>query len=98
MSILQSDDAVSQAVLALRRGVGSIGVETFSRIDVSGPDARSFLHAQTTSDVNSLGVGEGQASASLTPKAYMVAIYGICRAEDRYVLLGDACRRRELLE
>jgi len=35
---------------------------------VSGPDSGSFLHAQLTSDVASLGPGEGQLSARLNRK------------------------------
>ncbi|SVE63709.1 uncharacterized protein METZ01_LOCUS516563, partial [marine metagenome] len=68
------------------------------RIEVCGPDAAIFLHSQTTNDVQALDSGQGHASASLVPKAHLVATYSLHRLEDRYVLLGDSCRRQALGE
>jgi folate-binding protein YgfZ len=61
-------------------------------IELSGPDAEAFCHAQFSSDVKSLAPGRWQWSTWLTPKGRVQAIFALCRiSADRILLvLQDA--------
>ncbi|RXR07031.1 folate-binding protein [Pseudoxanthomonas composti] len=61
-------------------------------IELIGPDAEAFCHAQFASDVKSLAPGQWQWSAWLTPKGRVIALFALCRiSADRLVLvLPDA--------
>ncbi len=49
----------------------------------AGPDARSFLQARLTSDVNALDPGQGQLAAKLTGKGELIAYFSLHRLPDR---------------
>jgi tRNA-modifying protein YgfZ len=63
-------------------------------IEISGPDALAFAHAQLTSDVAGLGVGAWQWSAWLNAQGRARAVFALLRiASDRLLVwlpLGDA--------
>jgi folate-binding protein YgfZ len=51
-------------------------------IDVSGPDALSFLHSQMANDINDIAVGETVHSLLLEPTGHLVALVRIVRHRD----------------
>jgi len=68
---------------------------------IEGPDAMAFAHAQFSSNVNSLAVGQWQFSAWLDPQGRVRALFHLARlADDRYLVLlrgGDATAMVEAL-
>lgn len=70
-------------------------------IEISGPDALAFAHAQLSSDVASLDAGAWQWSAWLTAQGRTRAVFALLRiASDRLLLwlpLGDARATSETL-
>ncbi len=56
-------------------------------IDVSGEDARSFLHSQTTSDINHLALNQVQHAGWCTAKGRMQASFLVWRQADGYRLI-----------
>lgn len=55
---------------------------------IEGPDAIAFAHAQFSSKVNSLAIGEWQFSAWLNPQGRVRALFHLARvADDRLLLL-----------
>ncbi|MFC5526105.1 YgfZ/GcvT domain-containing protein [Rhodanobacter ginsengisoli] len=55
---------------------------------IEGPDAAAFAHAQFSSKVNSLDVGQWQFSAWLDPQGRVRALFHLARLdEERYLLL-----------
>ena len=94
---LDLGEGVLAEVQAVRESVGLWRAEALSLVAVSGPDAETFLHNQTTNDVRSLRPGAGQASATLDSKAHLVATFTLHRTEDTFLLLVDRCREEALL-
>ncbi|HZP65606.1 MAG TPA: folate-binding protein [Rudaea sp.] len=70
-------------------------------LDIAGGDARAFAHAQFSSDVASLAVGQWQWSAWLTPQGRVRYFFALMReSEDRLRLVlrgGDATTLRAAL-
>lgn len=64
------------------------------RLQIEGPDAIAFAHAQFSSNVKTLGNGQWQFSAWLDPQGRVRALFHLVRlADDRLLLLlrgGDA--------
>ena len=71
-------------------------------LQIEGPDAIAFAHAQFSSKVNSLGVGQWQFSAWLDPQGRVRTLFQLARvAEDRLLLLlrgGSAAAMAEALQ
>jgi folate-binding protein YgfZ len=69
---------------------------------IEGPDAMAFAHAQFSSNVNSLAVGQWQFSAWLDPQGRVRALFHLARlADDRYLVLlrgGSATAMVEALQ
>lgn len=79
--------SVSAIVNQVRQRLGYISLENYGVIEVSGPDAADFLHAQTTHDVLALVPGTGQASALLDRKAHVQAYFSLhCLEPQRFWL------------
>ena len=80
-----------------------VALSGFTVLQVHGPDAAAFLHAQTMNDVRALAPGRWQWNGWLTPKGRVVALFALLRAaEDRFLVvppdvpaveLRDALRR-----
>ena len=70
-------------------------------LQIEGPDAIAFAHAQFSSKVTSLGVSEWQFSAWLDPQGRVRALFQLARvADDRLLLLlrgGSAAAMAETL-
>ena len=70
-------------------------------LQIEGPDAIAFAHAQFSSKVNSLGVRQWQFSAWLDPQGRVRALFQLARvADDRLLLLlrgGSAAALAEAL-
>ncbi|UJJ58128.1 YgfZ/GcvT domain-containing protein [Rhodanobacter denitrificans] len=68
---------------------------------IEGPDARAFAHAQFSSPVSSLAIGQWQFSAWLDPQGRVRALFQLARlADERYLLLlrgGDAAAMADAL-
>ncbi len=70
-------------------------------LQIEGPDAIAFAHAQFSSKVSSLGLGQWQFSAWLDPQGRVRALFQLARvADDRLLLLlrgGTAAAMAETL-
>src|SRR3990172_81469 len=74
----------------VRQNVGYRQLEDRCLIVVSGHDAGTYLQSQTTNDVLSLTIGEGQANALLDRKAHLKAFFILLRlAENVYGLIVE---------
>lgn len=74
----------------VRENCGYFELDDWSLVSASGEDALSFLQSQTTNDVLSLDVGEGQNSAITNRKARLLAAFSLHRNEkDSALLLID---------
>ncbi|MEO7065949.1 MAG: folate-binding protein [Rhodanobacter sp.] len=64
------------------------------RLQIEGPDAVAFAHAQFSSNVKALGTGQWQFSAWLDPQGRVRALFHLVRLADDHLLLllrgGDA--------
>ena len=69
----------------------------YGLIEVYGPDAQRFLHAQTTSDVVSLQGVDGQLSALLDRKAHVKAYFSLYRKHDSYRILASRDQIADIL-
>lgn len=56
-------------------------------LSLEGPDAVAFAHAQFSSEVASLAVGQWQWSAWLTPKGRVIALFALARPSEQQLLL-----------
>ena len=72
---------------AVRNNFGIWASETHTVLRFSGRDAATWLHAQTTNQVVSLGTGEGSQNALLDRTGRILAIFTIYRWDDEYWLL-----------
>src|SRR5258708_33393069 len=59
-------------------------------IGVTGDDAPAFLHAQSTNDVQALGIGEAQWNGWCSPKGRLLATFLLLRRADGYLLMLPA--------
>ena len=71
----------------------------FALLEITGKDARSFLHGQFTSDLNLIADGGVQLSAWCNAKGRVIATFFIYRLENSYLILlpasqADQFRRR----
>jgi folate-binding protein YgfZ len=58
---------------------GAGGWAGLTVLEVTGPDAASFLHSQTTNQVVELGPGQGNLGARVTRTGHLVAVFGVHR-------------------
>lgn len=77
--LMGSQQLIHDAVLRIRNGVGFGELLQMGIIEITGPDAASFLQNRTTNDVNALREGDGQLSALLDRKAHIQAFYTLHR-------------------
>lgn len=83
---------VGDAVHAVRERAGIWSSESLAFVRVSGPDAASWLNAQTTNDVAVLSPGMGHAGAMLERKGRLTAFFTLHRWGDEFWLILDkAC-------
>ena len=89
------DEAVDRECLAVRNGVGAMDASTLGKIEVTGPDAGTFLDRIYTNKISSLAVGSIRYAMMLGLDG-MVFDDGVAMRleEDRYLLTtttgGDA--------
>nr|WP_295377264.1 folate-binding protein [Pseudoxanthomonas sp.] len=56
-------------------------------LSLEGPDAVAFAHAQFSSEVTSLAVGQWQWSAWLTPKGRVIALFALARRGEQELVM-----------
>jgi folate-binding protein YgfZ len=61
-----------------------------ARLEISGPDARTFVHGQFTNDVQTLAKGEAQLSAWCTAKGRVLANFILWAQDETFELLLSA--------
>ena len=71
---------------ALRDAAGVLDLSARSRLCLTGPDRKRFLHGQVTNDVNKLNVGEGCYAALVTAKGKLVSDLNIYCLPDELLL------------
>lgn len=96
--ILSFGDAAGELKAAGQHTV-VVPLTHLSLIEVSGEDAKSFLHSQFTSDVNHLAENQAQHAGWCTAKGRMQASFLVWRQGDRYLLalandLQEASQKR----
>ncbi len=68
---------------------GFFEADSYGLIEVYGPDAESFLQAQTTNDLSKLAECESQNSCLLDRKAHIQAYFQLFRKHDSYRILSQ---------
>ena len=85
-------------VLELRKTGGFCLLDNYCLLEIKGPDAGKFLQSQTTNNVLSLEVGQGQASALVDNKAKIEALFAIYRTgNDNYAILSPLAQKETIL-
>src|SRR6185312_2179603 len=80
--------ASSPAFPPLNADARQMALPSLAALDVQGPDACDFLHAQLSSDVRGLAVGAAQYASYNSPKGWMLATLIVWRrAVDRVTLV-----------
>ncbi|MCW5823388.1 MAG: tetratricopeptide repeat protein [Cyanobacteria bacterium TGS_CYA1] len=83
----------------IREGGGLLPTTAFSLIEVNGPDAKRFLQAQTTNNVDLLEDGQMQLSALLDRKAKLVANFHLYKIDqDHFTIVSDSYLQKPILE
>jgi tRNA-modifying protein YgfZ len=86
-------------LLDARDGTIVAGLSHHALIEVTGPDARAFLQAQLTNDVNALADDSAQWSGWCSPKGRLLASFLVVRRGESYQLMmaagiAEAIRKR----
>ncbi len=82
---------------SIREGGGFLPTTAFSFIEVKGPDAKRFLQAQTTNNVNLLSDGQMQKSAVLDRKGKLVGNFHLYRlGEEHFKILCDSILQKPI--
>jgi folate-binding protein YgfZ len=63
-------------------GAGAVDVSTRGRLEFTGPDAASFLHALVTNDVEGLAPGRGCYAVWLTPQGRIITDLRLLRTDE----------------
>lgn len=87
----------AEAVAAAHTGVALYDRSHWGRIRVSDRDRLSFLHNQTTNDLNRLQPGQGCETVLLTSTARTLDLLSVFVAEDEVLVLTSPQRRIENL-
>lgn len=81
-------DEIIAALMAARQGGlccslnSGEGLAHLGILEVSGPDASSFLHSQITSDILSLELGDGHLSARVTRTGHLRQVFSVHRIKN----------------
>ena len=71
---------------------GNWGLADLGLVIVRGPDASSYLHGQTTNDVNVLTIGGWHENALVSRTGHLEALFTVHRVEDEvFWLVGERC-------
>ncbi len=79
--------SLSDELSAAHRQTVLVPLTHLSQIDVSGEDAKAFLHSQFTSDINHLASGQLQLSAWCSAKGRMLASFLVSHNDASYRLI-----------
>src|SRR4051794_35691564 len=80
--VLEELGPVPEAYRALKSAAALQDRSGRGLIRLAGPDRVSFLHGQTTNEVNNLAVGHGNGAAILTSKGKMLGEVRILKRAD----------------
>ncbi len=83
----------------VRENTGFFLLDGWSLISATGKDVFSYLQTQTTNDIHTLAVGQGQNSAIVDRKARLISVFSVHRlGECSVVLLVESCLKDILLQ
>jgi folate-binding protein YgfZ len=80
----------------IRQSGGWARLDDWQVLQVSGPDAASYLQTQLTSDVQALKPGQVQRSALTDRKGHLQAEFWLYRTADQVVILIESCQAERL--
>lgn len=92
------DNQIADEVRVVRRGVGLWLRDDHTFVRFTGPDAASWLHSQTTNDVEALEPGQGHHNALLDRQGRLQAHFTLHRWEGEYWMLVERAQATHLLE
>ena len=91
---IELNTATDTTTLRTRGGWGDVD---FSYIRVHGPDARRYLQAQTTNDLNTLSEGGSQNSSLIDRKARPVGCFKLYNLTNEYAIICDTTQTAAIL-
>jgi folate-binding protein YgfZ len=94
--VVTSVDTFTAEYRAVIEASGLLDRSDRGKLELAGPDAKSFLQGQVTNDVESLTPGEGCYSALLTPKGKMLGDLRVLDAGDELLLDTERIALQEL--
>jgi tRNA-modifying protein YgfZ len=80
-------DAPAEQLAALEAGRAFVDLSSLRKIQVTGNDARDWLHDLVTTDVASLALGQARRSLLLTPTGRIRADFMVGRDDEGFLLL-----------
>ena len=90
--------SLTEEVQAVRNSVGYWFRDDYTFVRVTGADAASWLHSQTTNDVEGLASGQGQHSAVLDRQGRVHGHFTLHRWDDEYWMLIENAQVAHVLE
>ena len=93
-----ADLIIANRVEAVRQRLGLWLRDSHAFVRFTGPDAASWLHSQTTNDVEALESGEGHANALLDRQGRLQAHFTLHRWEDEYWMIVEKAQQDHLLQ
>ncbi len=93
-----ADLIIANRVNAVRQRLGLWLRDSHAFVRFTGPDVASWLHSQTTNDVETLESGEGHANALLDRQGRLQAHFTLHRWEDEYWMIVEKAQQEHLLQ
>jgi folate-binding protein YgfZ len=94
----RADLIIANRVNAVRQYLGLWLRDSHAFVRFTGPDAASWLHSQTTNDVEILESGEGHANALLDRQGRLQAHFTLHRWEDEYWMIVEKAQQEHVLQ
>ncbi|MBI1976976.1 MAG: aminomethyl transferase family protein [Candidatus Omnitrophica bacterium] len=82
--------AIQQQYQALHEKVGLIDCSNYGKLELTGPDARSFLHRLTTQDIQNLPAPQLRYALLLDNKGKIIADLTIWALDNRFLVLTNS--------
>ncbi len=92
------DDPLAREVRAVRTALGAWLRDDHTFVRITGADAASWLHSQTTNDVLALKSGEGHHNAALDRQGRLQAHFTLHRWADEFWMLAERAQWAHLQE
>ena len=104
-AVFRADESVplsygntSRALFSIEEDAVVVDASNWSRLRISGPDAETFLHGQTSVNVKEMGSRSGQEACILTPQGRVIDLVLLLRMESGFLLICSPGKGKEVYD